>query len=117
MVLFSWLPPPQLHTCAYCIRDRRGVRQLFPQEKVAPGLRPLLRPERITVMRSFRSLNEREMLALAIALEEEDARIYDNFADGLKIDYPASAAIFSQMRAEEDGHRHRLLEMYRQKFG
>jgi rubrerythrin len=57
------------------------------------------------------------MLALAITLEEEDARIYDSFADGLKTDYPSTAAMLVQMREEEDGHRHRLIEMYRQKFG
>ena len=35
-------------------------------------------------MRSFDSLAENEILALAISQEEEDARIYDDFADGLK---------------------------------
>jgi rubrerythrin len=68
-------------------------------------------------MRSFKSLTEPELLALAIALEEEDARIYDDFADGLQADFPAAAAQFKELRAEEDGHRHRLLELYRQKFG
>src|SRR5438445_2637249 len=68
-------------------------------------------------VRSFKSLSEREVLALAIALEEEDARIYGDFADGLKADYPATAKTLEEMRAEEDGHRHRLIEIYRQKFG
>jgi rubrerythrin len=68
-------------------------------------------------MRSFKSLNEQEVLALAISLEEEDARIYDDFADGLKEHYPAAAEQFRQMRADEDRHRHRLLELYRHKFG
>jgi rubrerythrin len=68
-------------------------------------------------VRSFRSLSERELLALAITLEEEDARIYDSFADGLKADFPATAAMLVQMREEEDNHRHRLIEMYRQRFG
>jgi rubrerythrin len=68
-------------------------------------------------MRSFKSLSEQEILALAIALEEEDARIYDDFADGLKNDYPATAKILQEMRAEEDGHRHRLIEHHRQRFG
>ena len=67
--------------------------------------------------RPFKSLSEQEILALAISLEEEDARIYDDFADGLKESHPATAAKFKEMRAEEDGHRHRLLELYRQKFG
>jgi rubrerythrin len=68
-------------------------------------------------MRSFKSLNEQEILALAISLEEEDARIYDDFADGLKATHPATGEKFQEMRAEEDGHRHRLLDLYRQKFG
>ncbi len=68
-------------------------------------------------MRSFRSLTEREILALAISQEEEDARIYENFAEGLKESHPAQAEQFRKMRAEEDGHRHRLLDLYRQKFG
>lgn len=68
-------------------------------------------------MRSFKSLNEQEILALAISLEEEDARIYDDFADGLQASYPAQAEEFRRLRAEEDGHRHRLLDLYREKFG
>ncbi len=68
-------------------------------------------------MRSFKTLSEQEVLALAISLEEEDARIYDDFADGLKADYPATAQVLQQMRVEEDGHRHRLIELHRQKFG
>jgi rubrerythrin len=68
-------------------------------------------------LRSFKSLTEREILALAISLEEEDARIYADFAEGLKSDHPATAEQFVQMRADEDRHRHRLLDLYRQKFG
>src|SRR5213082_2859402 len=68
-------------------------------------------------MRPFETLTEREMLALAIALEEEDARVYDDFADGLKDSHPGPAEQFRGLRAEEDGHRHRLLDLYRQKFG
>jgi erythrin-vacuolar iron transport family protein len=68
-------------------------------------------------MRSFDSLSEQEILALAISLEEEDARIYDDFAEGLRADYPAQAQEFAHMRNEEDGHRHRLIELYRTRFG
>jgi rubrerythrin len=68
-------------------------------------------------MRTFKSLTEQEILALAISLEEEDARIYDDFADGLQADFPATAEALRKMRAEEDGHRHRLIELYRQQFG
>ena len=69
------------------------------------------------VMRTFDSLSEREVLALAIALEEEDARIYEDFADGLQENHPQQAAKFRELRQEENGHRHRLLEMYRKTFG
>jgi rubrerythrin len=68
-------------------------------------------------MRSFKSLSEQEILALAISLEEEDARIYDDFADGLKNTYPVQAEEFRRLRAEEDGHRHRLLTLYRERYG
>src|SRR5262245_31990525 len=68
-------------------------------------------------MRTFKSLSEQEILALAISLEEEDARIYGDFAQGLAANYAATAQALQEMRAEEDGHRHRLIELHRQKFG
>ncbi len=68
-------------------------------------------------MRSFESLSEREILALAISLEEEDERIYADFAEGMRQDFPKSAAVFEGMREEEAGHRRRLLDLYRHKFG
>lgn len=68
-------------------------------------------------MRDFHSLTEREILALAISLEEEDERVYADFADGLRQDFPASAAVFAGMREEESGHRRRLIELFREKFG
>jgi rubrerythrin len=68
-------------------------------------------------MKTFDDLSEREILALAISLEEEDERVYADFADGLKQDFPASAAVFDGMREEESGHRRRLIDLYRRKFG
>lgn len=68
-------------------------------------------------MKNFDRLTERETLALAISLEEEDGRIYENFAEGLEANYPEQAAKFREMRREENGHRHRLLELYQAKFG
>jgi len=68
-------------------------------------------------MKKFHDLTEREVLALAISLEEEDERVYADFAEGLRSDYPASAAMFEGMREEESGHRRRLIELYRQRFG
>jgi rubrerythrin len=68
-------------------------------------------------MRSFQSLSEREVLALAISLEEEDERVYAEYSEGLRENFPASAAVFDGMREEESGHRRRLIELYQQKFG
>jgi rubrerythrin len=67
--------------------------------------------------KNFSDLSEQELLALAISLEEEDARIYDDFAEGLREQYPASAKVFQAMAEEENGHRHRLLDLYRKRFG
>ena len=68
-------------------------------------------------MKKFEELTEREVLALAIALEEEDERVYADFAEGLRQDYPATASMFDGMREEESGHRRRLLELFQKKFG
>jgi len=68
-------------------------------------------------MRSFDSLSVREILALAISLEEEDERVYAEYAEGLRQTFPASAAVFDGMREEESGHRRRLIELFQSKFG
>lgn len=68
-------------------------------------------------MRKFDTLSEREILALAISLEEDDERTYADYAEGLRENFPASAAIFDAMGKEESGHRRRLIELYRQRFG
>jgi rubrerythrin len=68
-------------------------------------------------MLDFSQLSESELLALAISLEEEDALIYGQFADGLRDSYPETAKMFEGMADEETGHRHRLLDLYRVKFG
>ena len=67
--------------------------------------------------RRFSELSEQEILALAISSEEDDARIYRTYADRLRKDYPASAAIFDAMAKEEDTHRHWLIERHRARFG
>ena len=46
-------------------------------------------------MKRFRDLTEREILALAITLEEEDERVYADFAEGFREHYPASARLFA----------------------
>ncbi|MGE5524604.1 MAG: ferritin family protein, partial [Rhodospirillaceae bacterium] len=68
-------------------------------------------------MKDFSDLTESELLALAISLEEEDARIYEEFAEGLRDRFPDTARMFYAMADEETGHRHRLLDLYRDKFG
>src|ERR671921_143361 len=68
-------------------------------------------------MKALWELSEREVLALAIANEEEDSRIYQSFADRLRPDYAASAGIFDEMAEEERGHRNSLYDHYRERFG
>ncbi|VAW23444.1 Hypothetical transmembrane iron-regulated protein [hydrothermal vent metagenome] len=67
--------------------------------------------------RDFSSLNAAEILSLAISAEEEDGRIYMAYADKIRDKYPASAKIFDAMAKEEDGHRRRLLDLYKEQFG
>jgi erythrin-vacuolar iron transport family protein len=67
--------------------------------------------------KKFRELSEREILALAVSLEEEDGRIYGDFADGLRQTHPDTAKIFDEMREEESQHRASLIETYRSRFG
>jgi len=68
-------------------------------------------------MKAFSELTEQEILALAISAEEEDARIYADYAEGLKADFPASAKVFNAMAAEENEHRRQLIDLHRAKFG
>ena len=65
----------------------------------------------------FEELSEREILALAITLEEEDGRIYGEFAEGLRETYPSTAKVFEEMQAEESEHRTSLFEIFRKRFG
>ena len=67
--------------------------------------------------RSFSSLSEQEILALAISSEEDDARIYLAYADQLREQYPQSAKVFEDMAEVEHTHRNQLIEMHRQRFG
>ncbi|MBO0734003.1 MAG: rubrerythrin [Methylocapsa sp.] len=68
-------------------------------------------------MKNFSDLSEQELLALAVSLEEEDSRIYGEFAHELDENYPDTATMFRAMGREESGHRHRLLNLYRRRFG
>ncbi len=67
--------------------------------------------------RRFSDLSEQEILALAISSEEDDARIYRTYAERLRAEFPASAAVFDGMAAEEDEHRRRLIDLHKKRFG
>jgi rubrerythrin len=69
------------------------------------------------IKKKFKELSEKEILALAVASEEEDGRIYGEFADALRETYPATAQMFEAMREEEVVHRDRLLTTFRERFG
>jgi len=67
--------------------------------------------------RTFESLSEQEILALAISSEEDDGRIYQAYAAWLRQDYPDTSAMFEEMATEEDQHRRWLIDLHREKFG
>ena len=69
------------------------------------------------MFKQFKDLSEREILALAIQNEEEDGRVYGEFADAFRESYPATAQMFEEMREEEAVHRDRLFTMFRERFG
>jgi len=94
-------------------RMTQHAKQTIPGPIVSSPRRPVS----YGVMKKFEQLSEREVLALAISLEEEDERVYADFAEGLRQDYPATASMFEAMREEESEHRRRLIELFRQKFG
>ena len=72
---------------------------------------------RPNVSRSFNDLGEREVLALAISLEEEDSRIYRDYAERMKEKYPETASILQSMYEVELAHYRRLIEVYQGRFG
>jgi rubrerythrin len=67
--------------------------------------------------RNFKQLAAPEVLGLAISLEEEDARIFREFARLLRPNFPKAAGTLDGMAAQEDQHRRRLIELFRKKFG
>ena len=68
-------------------------------------------------MKSFDELTEREVLALAISNEEEDGRLFADFAHSLREDFPDTAAMFTDMAVEESGHRRQLIDLFVARFG
>ncbi len=71
----------------------------------------------ISSRKRFSDLSEQEILALAISSEEDDARIYRQYAERLRSDFPASAKVFDGMAEEEDTHRRRLIDLHKKRFG
>ncbi|MBT8410555.1 MAG: VIT1/CCC1 transporter family protein [Octadecabacter sp.] len=71
----------------------------------------------ISSRRQFKDLSEQEIIALAISSEEDDARIYRSYAELLREDFSASAAVFDGMAEEEDEHRRRLIDLHTERFG
>lgn len=71
----------------------------------------------LLMVKAFRDLKENEVLALAISLEEEDGRIYGEFAERVRHEFPATASVLAGLRAEEAGHRRMLLDLYERRFG
>ena len=65
----------------------------------------------------FADLSERELLALAITLEEEDGRIYRDYARAFAEAYPGTSRVFHDMAEEESDHRRQLIELFRSRFG
>jgi rubrerythrin len=63
------------------------------------------------------ALSEQQLLALAISSEEDDARIYLAYADGLREDFPQSAKVFDEMAEEENRHRQALIDLHQERFG
>lgn len=72
---------------------------------------------RLNNRRHFKELSEKEILALAISSEEDDARIYMTYAEQVRQDYPATAEMLDGMAKEEERHRQRLIDLYRTRFG
>ena len=71
----------------------------------------------LTHRRRFTDLSEQEVLALAISSEEDDARIYETYAERLRTGFPQSARLFDEMAVEEHEHRRRLIELHKKRFG
>ncbi len=67
--------------------------------------------------RRFSDLSEQEILALAISNEEDDARIYRQYAEYLRTDFASSAKVFDGMAEEEDEHRRILIDAHKARFG
>jgi erythrin-vacuolar iron transport family protein len=69
------------------------------------------------MLKTLKDLTAQEVLACAIQSEEEDGRIYADLAERIRKDYPVTAQSLQAMYDEENSHRHRLISLYRERFG
>ena len=65
----------------------------------------------------YYNLSDKEILALAISSEEEDASFYQYYASLFIKDFPETASMFQEMSDEENIHRRQLIELFKNKFG
>ncbi len=72
---------------------------------------------RFSNARRFHDLSEQEILALAISAEEDDARIYQTYAQSVRETFPGSAALLDGMAEEEGEHRQKLIDLHKARFG
>jgi len=63
-------------------------------------------------MRDFDSLSQKEILALAVSLEDEDERIYSDFSEAYVKTFRTGKCL--KRCQEEIGHRRRLIDLYKQ---
>jgi rubrerythrin len=73
--------------------------------------------QREKVLKPLADLDEKEVLALAISLEEDDAKIYGDYAERVKTDYPDTARMLLTMQTEEQSHATSLLNSFQENFG
>ena len=88
-----------------------GITLNKKNDQLSPRAAPALK-----TYAHFDSLTEQEVLALAIALEEENERGYSDFAENFRKDFPATASMFEGMRDEESTHWRKLIDLYREQI-
>ncbi len=89
MLLSHWLFGESAYTKVGPRRKEGGVKAAFTKARNSGKGR---------MLKKFKDLSEKEILALAISSEEEDGRIYGEFADALRETYPSTAKMFEEMR-------------------
>ncbi|MFH0793248.1 MAG: ferritin family protein [bacterium] len=67
--------------------------------------------------RSFKSLDERELLGLAMSLEAEEGQLYREYARRMRPSNPLLATTLQGLSEEETEHEQELEKLYRGRFG